>query len=113
MRGFSSPERMIPTSAVAVSRSSDERPEPSTIRMPATGIRAAFISSSTTRAPRALVPTRPSRVPRCFSTISAVKLSLSRFIARAILERRTEWSLARSSAVAGVVPSPGGPSTAT
>ena len=113
MRGFSIPARITPASATAVSRSSDESPEPSTMRTPATEIRAAFISSSTTRAPPALVPMPPSSVPSCFRTISAVKLSLSRFIVRAIVESLTEWSTARSSAPDGVVPSPGRPTTVT
>jgi hypothetical protein len=112
MRGFSRPARMTATSVSAVIRSSDERPEPSTRRTPAIGMRAAAISASTVLAPRALVPTCPSSVPRCLSSISAVKLSLSRFIVLTMTDRLAERSVARTTAPVGARPRPGRPVTA-
>ena len=97
-----------PTSVAAVTRSSEESPEPSTIRTPSVGIRAAAISSTTTCAPACARARRARRAsPRCLSSISAVKLSLSRFIVRTITDSVAERSVARRAASPGALPEPG------
>ena len=110
--GFSRPARMTAASVRAVIRSSDDRPEPSTSRTPSVGMSAARISAITTAAPRALVPTRPSSVPRCLRSISAVKLSLSRFMRCTIAESGSDVSVARGTASTGAIPIPIRPATA-
>ena len=108
--GFSSPARMTAASVRAVIRSSDDRPEPSTSRTPAVGMSAARISAITTAAPRALVPTRPSSVPRCLRSISAVKLSLSGVHALHDRRERIRRVRGQGNRIAGRGPEPDAPS---
>ena len=65
------------TSDVAVSRFSNESPEPSTRRTPPSGTPSVRSTAVTAAAPRALVPGPPVCAPSCLRSISAVKLSLS------------------------------------
>ncbi len=103
------PARSTPARARAVRRSSDESPEPSTIRTPSVGMPAARIAETTTRPPAALEPGPPSSVPSCLSTISAAKLSLSRFIERTITLSDADRSRAKQCGVGRRRPEPGGP----
>ena len=70
--GLCSAAAITSTSAVVVSRSRLERPEPSAIRTPVVSTPAAFSSSITTRAPAAVEPTAPVLAPSAFSSSSAV-----------------------------------------
>ena len=101
------------TSALAVSRSSCERPEPSTIRTPASGIEASPSSFITTAAPAAEVPMFICTAPSSFSSISAVKLSLSRFIQRTIDCSAADSTEASVTASSPATPSVARPGTAT
>ena len=100
-------------SALVVRRSSRDRPEPSTMRTPVIGTPASASVCMTTVAPAALVPRSSSARPSCFSSISAVKLSLSRSMKRTIAASVGEETLASSSdhSSAGAVRT--GPATAT
>ena len=65
------PASMTPTSASAVRRSRLESPEPSTMRIPATGIPDSRIVAITICAPPVDVPTLPAAAGSCLSSISA------------------------------------------
>ena len=69
--GSVAPARITPTSALAVSRSRLERPDPSTMRTPSTGIPASRIVAMTSRPPPTDVPTLPAAAGSCLSSISA------------------------------------------
>jgi hypothetical protein len=83
-------------SARAVTRSSRDSPEPSTIRAPESGTPAAARSRRTIEAPVAVEPMPAPSAPIAFSTISAVKLSLSAFISRSSTDNLCERMLASS-----------------
>ena len=95
--------------AVAVSRSRSERPEPSAITTPASGMFASASTRRTTAAPAAVVPPAPDSAPRSLSSISARKLSLSRSMTAITLRSVADSLVASSVAVSGARPTPTGP----
>ena len=86
-RGRSTSSVRSEASASGVSRSSSESPEPSTRRTPVSGTPACASSPVTTPTPAAVVPLSACTAPSSLTSISAVKLSLTRSI---------QWTIAAS-----------------
>ena len=99
-------------SALTVTRSKRDSPEPSAMRTPASRTPASRSVERTIRAPAAVDPGSATVAPRPFSTISATKLSESAFIRGTTFASRWERSKAIGSASAGARPSPARPVTA-
>src|SRR6266508_342182 len=102
----------MPTSALTVRRSRIERPEPSTIRTPASGTPLWDRTRRTTAAPPGDVPW-PSRAPSCLRTSSAVKLSLHWSMKRRIFHSGGELTRAIGTAAADARPWRAWPLTVT
>ena len=107
--GSAQAARRMPASARVVSRSSDERPEPSTSRTPAIGTPASTSVDRTIAAPPAAVPGCPLSAPICLRSISAVKLSLTRPIQATICESGGDWTDASTESLSRAVPRPAPP----
>ena len=113
MPGSAAAVRNSPTRLAAESRSSCDRPEPSTSRAPASGTRASASAVRAAAAPAAVVPRDPASAPSVLRSSSATKLSLSRFIVRTTAESGSDTSRASGKALPGAVRTPGFPATVT
>ena len=96
--------RAARTSAAAVTRSWRDRPEPSTIRTPASGTPRAASSRRMTMQPALVVPAPRIAAPRCLTSISAKKLSLILFMRRTIAVMTRERTTASVVEPAGALP---------
>ena len=108
MRWSQIPARMTPASASAVMRSSDESPEPSTIRTPGTGIPAGHLGDDDLRAGSARPDAAVERAELLEHHLGGEVVAV-RFIDRTISVSGADWSTARVTAPDGAEPSSGRP----